>query len=129
MKKWVLVLVFALFSITAINAEETNPKQASHPQPQCVIVENVSFTLNSKNAANSGWCEVTACNYNDFRVNVYYTVKAYDSNGNERTVYSGSMVVNNKSDNSDGWKTDRFYVDSNLTSFHLVDIRATRCDY
>lgn len=128
MKKLVLVLVFALFSITAINAEETNPKQASHPQPQCVIVENVSFTLNSKNA-NNGICSVEACNYNDFRVNVYYTVKAYDSNGNERTVYSGSMVVNNKSDNRGSCITDSFYVDSNLTSFHLVDIRATQCNY
>ncbi len=128
MKKLVLVLVFALFSITAINAEETNPKQASHHQPQCVIVENVSFSLDSR-YTNNGKCSVTACNHNNFRVNVYYTVKAYDSNGNERTVYSGSMVVNNPSNNDSGCETDHFSVDSNLTSFHLVDIRATKCNY
>ena len=126
MKKLVLVLVFALFSITAINAEETNTTPPQYPQ--CTTVENVSFTLDSQNSSN-GICRVDVRNYNNFKVSVYYTVKAYDSNGNERTVYSGSMVLKSYEDKNGCSGSDRFHVDSSLTSFHLVDCRATACEY
>lgn len=128
MKKFVLVLVFALFSITAINAEETNTTPPQYPQ--CTTVENVSFTLDSQHSSN-GICTVSVKNYNNFKVSVYYTVKAYDSNGNERTVYSGSMVLKSYEDtkNHGYMGSDRFHVDSSLTSFHLVDCRATACEY
>lgn len=67
--------------------------------PQCVIVGNCTVELQ---AMSNNRYKIHCVNHNKYRVNVIYTVKGYDNNGNLRQVSGGSISVNPKTDNGLG---------------------------
>ena len=114
-------VVFSSFT-TPKESEEVTCMVVS-PEQSCKTVGNCSVDLIWDNASNG--YKVRATNYNDYGVNVSWTVVGYDSNGNKRQVGSGTLYCGTTGND----KTQYSYnIKTNCEDVGLGNVRVTKCD-
>ena len=127
MKNLLLLSISILFSLN-IFANEVIHKTTPAQTQDCIETGNVRVELTEYKS--HGYCVVSAANYNDVPVNVSYTVKAYDTNGKEYTVATGTIFVSGKDDKGQpGVKySTEIYMKEGLHSYHLSNAKKEVCN-
>lgn len=127
MKNLLLLSISMLFSLN-IFANEVTHKTTPAQTQDCIETGNVRVEL--EEYTNLGYCRVHATNYNDVPVNVSYTVKAYDTNGNEYTVATGTLFVKGKTEKGETHtkSSEYIYMKEGLHSYHLSNAKKEVCN-
>ncbi len=127
MKNLLLLSISILFSLN-IFANEVTHKTTPAQTQDCIETGNVRVEL--EEFKNNGYCIVYATNYNNVPVNVSYTVKAYDTNGKEYTVATGTILVSGKNEKGQPGtnSSEEIYMKEGLHSYHLSNAKKEVCN-
>ena len=126
MKNILLLSISIIFSLNIFANEATHKTTPAQTQ-DCIETGNVSVELIENTRYN--FCTVYATNHNDVPVNVSYTVKAYDANGKEYTVATGTIFVSGKSEGRPGVNSSkRINMKEGLHSYHLSNAKKEVCN-